>query len=405
MRSILYSATVCVFAVTMARLPALAQAGADTESVAAIVKSNTRFGFELLRTLKPERANAFVSPFSVSTALAPLYAGARGDTARQFAKVLGFPRDHTALHDSYRSLLGSVRAGVDGEKSVLRIAAGMWVQTGKDLLPEFERVASEDYELRVERADFRNRAASIVEDVNAWVARETNDKIQNLMSRDGVDALTRLVLVNAVYFKGRWQQRFDPRRTSTAEFWISERESVAVPTMSQQNRFMIFENELLTLLQLPYAGERVSMLLLLPRTHAGMAELMESLTQENLAAWEEQARSKQLTLRMPRFRVSSKVDLASVLKTMGLAAPFGDAADFSGVDGTRDLRISSALHQAFVEVDEEGSEAAAATGVAIGIRSVVPVPVVDFNRPFVFLIRENASATILFLGRLNNPLA
>lgn len=369
-----------------------------------IVDRNTRFAFDLYKSQKKDGENTIFSPFSISTAFALIYAGAHGNTAQQFADIFSFPLDKTKLHDAFRELLSQVDTDTGTGETVLRAANGLWIQTDYDFRQDFISVATKSYRTTIEQVDFRSQSTQVLNQINTWVARQTNNKITKLLNPESIDALTRLVLANAIYFKGQWKNQFDAKATTPADFWVTEEESVEVPMMRHRGQFGYVENGLVHILVMPYTGKKVSFVVLLPKRRQDLAKLEQSLDVENLKKWLQDVRTVDVLIHMPRFRITTKIDLVSVLGSMGITEPFGDKADFSGINGTRDLYISSASHQALLEVDEKGSEAAAATGITIGVRSLKPIPEVRLDRPFLFLIRENASNTILFMGRLIDPL-
>jgi serpin B len=370
-----------------------------------IIEWNTRFAFDLYKSQIKDGENTFLSPFSISTAFASLYAGSRGNTAQQFADVFNFPLDQTKLHEAFRGLLSQVNTGLSKGDAVLRSANGLWIQTDYDYRPDFISVTKNSYRTTVEQVDFRGQSTQVLNQINSWVARQTNNKIKKLLNPKSIDALTRLVLANAIYFKGQWVNQFDAKATALADFWITEERSVEVPMMRQRGQFGYAESELAHILVLPYTGEKVSFVVLLPKRRQDLATLEQSLDVESLRKWLQGVRTMDVLVHMPRFRITTKVDLVSALASLGMTDPFSDKADFSGIDGTRNLYISNASHQALLEVDEKGSEAAAATGISIGVRSLKLIPEVRLDRPFLFLLREKTSNTILFLGRLIDTLA
>jgi serpin B len=370
-----------------------------------IVERNTHFAFDLYKSQKKDGENTLFSPFSISTAFAALYAGTRGNTAQQFADALSFPQDQTRLHDTFLGLLSKVDTGTSKGDAVLRTANGLWIQSDQDLRTDFVSVAMNYYQTSVKKVDFRSQPTQVLNQINTWVAQQTNNKITQLLPPGSVEALTKLVLANAVYFKSQWANQFDVKATALADFWVTEKKSVQVQMMRQRGQFGYAENELAHILVLPYKGEKVSFVVLFPKSRQDLAALEQSLDVQSLKKWLQDVRTVDVLVHMPRFRITTKIDLVSALASLGMTDPFSDKADFSGINGTKDLYISSASHQALLEVDEKGSEAAAATGISIGVRSLKPIPEVRLDRPFLFLIRENASNTILFLGRLIHPLS
>jgi serpin B len=239
--------------------------------------------------------------------------------------------------------------------------------------------------------------------INAWIEEKTENRIQEMIPRGLLDATVCLILVNAIYFKGNWASQFDQGLTSDAPFWVTPAEQVQVPMMSQTIEFRYREGDGLQVLELPYAGDDLSMVVLLPKEIDGLAELEGRLTVENLGAWTTGLWQTEVQVFLPRFELSFPFRLDDALISMGMADAFADA-DFSGMDGTQSLYIGAVLHKAFVAVNEEGTEAAAATAVFMKAKALpLPPPTFRADHPFVFLIRENSTGSILFLGRVVNP--
>ncbi|MBW2010870.1 MAG: serpin family protein, partial [Deltaproteobacteria bacterium] len=240
--------------------------------------------------------------------------------------------------------------------------------------------------------------------INKWVEQKTNDKIKELIKRGILDPLVRLVLTNAIYFKGNWADRFDKNLTKDAMFHLLPGKSIKVPMMNQKQKFGYAEHENLQILELPYVGEDLSMLVLLPKKVDGLTELENKLTTDNLKKWTRHLGEREVRVFLPKFEMTSAFRLDKTLALMGMPDAFSMNADFSGMDGTQKLNISAVIHKAFIAVDEQGTEAAAATGVVIGVTSLPqPAPVFRADHPFMFLIRENLSKSILFFGRVVDP--
>ena len=371
-------------------------------SVETVVRGNTEFALALYHKLRTTEGNLFFSPYSISTALAMTYAGARGNTAAQMAQALHFPLDQEQLHPAFASL--EARLGDIGGKGhiQLRVANALWPQEGYVLLDAFLALTKRYYGVRVTAVDY-GEAETARRTINAWVEEKTEDKIQDIIPSGLLDELTRLVLVNAIYFKGDWASQFDQSLTNDAPFWVTPDEQIQAPMMSQVHGFRYGEGDGLQVLELAYAGDDLSMVVLLPREIDGLAELEERLTVENLDRWTRRARQREVEVSLPRFEITFPARLSGILMSMGMVDAFGDA-DFSGMDGTKLLQIAAVLHKAFVAVNEEGTEAAAATAVIMKLKALPsPLPVFRADHPFVFLIRENSTGSILFLGRVANP--
>jgi len=375
--------------------PALA-----SEDVPALVQGNTAFGLELYARLKETQGNLFFSPHSISTALAMTYAGARGQTEAEMARVLHFSLSQDRLHRAFAKL--EELCGSDASRGYrLSVANALWVQQGDRLLDEFLELTRANYGAGLREVDFRRATEQARRTINLWVEEQTQGKIRDLLKPDDVDPLTALVLTNAIYFKGHWRWKFDARETRDGPFTVSPGRQVPVPMMRQKGEFRLGRGNGVQLLELPYAGDDLSMIVLLPTELDGLAELEKMLTADNLSRWLATLRDREITVVLPRFEMTVRFDLSQVLRSMGMSTAFSGAADFSGITGNRDLFISKVLHKAFVGVDEEGTEAAAATGVVMKRTSVPPVFRAD--HPFVFLIRHNPTGAVVFVGRLVNP--
>ncbi len=375
--------------------------------VETVVHGNTQFALHLYRRLKEREGNLFFSPYSVSTALAMTYAGARGNTERQMAQALRFPLGQKRLHPAFTSLEAGLNAA-QGQGSIqLRVANALWPQEGYAFLKEFLVLAREHYGALITPLDYGDPEAAR-ETINIWVEEKTEQKIKDLIVPGVLDVLTRLVLVNAIYFKGDWASQFDKALTEKAAFWMTPAQKVDVPLMTRESTFKYTETDSLQVLELPYVGEDLSMIVLLPNRIDGLAELEEALTVENLGKWTSRLWERDVQVFLPRFKMTSQFRLDGALISLGMIDAFdGDRADFSGMDGrARWLYISAVIHKAFVDVNEEGTEAAAATAVVMRALCVPPPPATfRADHPFVFLIRENLTGSILFLGRVVNPMS
>lgn len=368
-----------------------------------LVHGDTEFAFDLYGRLKARSGNLFFSPYSISTALAMTYAGARGNTALQMAQTLHFSLDQSQLHPAFASLQAKLET-VEAKSNVeLRIANALWPHMDHPFLKEFLDLTRKYYGVLITPVNYGDPEAARAT-INAWVEDRTESKIKDLVPPNAVDTSTCLVLTNAVYFKGNWVSQFDRSLTEDAPFWVTPDEAVQAPMMVQQREFGYAESDGLQILELPYAGDDLSMIVLLPEARDGLAELEAALTAENLERWTRHLWARQVRVFLPRFKMTSQFELGDTLASMGMRDAFtGGRADFSGMDGTRELYISAAIHKAFIDVNEEGTEAAAATAVVMSRARVVPPPTFRADHPFLFLIREKSTGSILFVGRLANP--
>jgi len=377
-----------------------------TYAQSQLVAANNRFGFELYRDLAAEPGNLVCSPFSVGLALSMVSEGARGNTAEQFASALHKGVPAVDVSPSWASLLEQLRPDPKAPSSPfeLAIANGAWIHDGFMVKPAFLDRLRTDYGARLAAANFADPSAceDARNSINGWVAQQTKDKIKDLLPADAFSADTRMVLVNAVYFKGAWEQAFPKQKTAGQLFHLQDGREVAVPMMHHDSRFRHSISSEVDALQLPYRGGELSMIVLLPKQQVGLAAIEKALSEESLQRWLQRSSSEAIEVALPRFRFDFEQRLNGPLQSLGLRDAFSSrAADFSGIADHPRLYIDLVQHQAVIEVNEEGTEAAAATGINVAAVSVPPSFVAD--RPFLFLIRHRSGA-ILFLGRVANPL-
>jgi serpin B len=388
----------------------------------ALTMSNTAFALDLYsRTVATddEAGNLLFSPYSISQALAMTYAGARGDTAAQMAQVLHFTLGQDDLHPAFLMLnsdllmRGNVTAdpGMGISEAQLRIANALWGEQTYPFLDAYIAQVKANYGAGLELVDFINDSEAARQQINAWVAEQTADRIKDIIPPNVVDANTRLVLVNAIYFKNAWMLPFQPEATQDAPFNLLDTTTVTVPMMTQQAQFGYLRQDNYQVVSLPYNGGSLSMLLILP-DEGQIGGVEQKLTPELLSEFNAtNMPSTLMNLYLPRFTFEYNLTLSGMLQEMGMTDAFDPAkADFSGmaeIDQAQNLYLTAALHKAFIAVDEAGTEAAAATAIMAGVTSApVDQPIeVRFDRPFVFAIRDDVTGTILFMGRLMNPAA
>ena len=375
-----------------------------------VVAANNEFACDLYRAVSSEPGNLFMSPYSIATALSMTYAGAAGATAQEMAQVLHIPGSASQWHEASGALLESLNRGVSLGGYELSIANRLWGQTGWVFLDAFLSTLRDLYQAPLEQADFIADPEAARQIINQWVEDQTHDRIQELIPPDGLSDMTRLVLANAIYFKGTWLAQFDPDLTREGPFWLSPGVSVQAQFMSMKSTTQRFAHAYappseVRLLELPYEGEDVSMVVLLPEDADGMAELEAALTVDQIDHWYGLIRECDVTeVLLPRWTVTSSFDLEPTLSDLGMPTAFIPAmADFSGMDDSQDLFIDHIRHKAFVQVNEEGTEAAAATEVDMGYTGLPPFFKAD--HPFLFYIRDNVTGSILFLGRVSDPTA
>lgn len=373
-----------------------------TDIEPAAIASN-RFALDMYRELERD-GNLFFSPWSLNTALAMTYEGARGKTADEMRSVLHLSGDESARRQSFSSLDQRINGNESGY--VLSTANALWVDNNFSLLDGYRDLVDRSYHARVTNLDFVGASDESRKIINTWVEQKTSQKIKDLIPPNHIDSSTCLVLTNAIYFKGTWVKEFNKSLTRDENFHVSDGGIVTVPMMRRLGQEAIFnylETEDMQMLQMPYLGKKLSMMILLPREH-DIASLESSLRVENLAQWKEKLELQRVDLYIPKFKIDAKYFLVENLTNLGMPTAFADA-DFSGMSAGGGLFISAVIHQAHVEVNEEGTEAAASTAVVMSrsIGAGPRVPVFRADRPFIFMIMDEETGCILFLGRVSDP--
>lgn len=373
------------------------------------VRGNSTFAFDLYRLLSEGDGNLFLSPYSISAALAMTYAGARGETEQEMADALSFLLPQAGLHPAFNALDLALTAEPElsedqtGDPMQISIANAIWGERTYEFLPDYLNTLAENYGAGLQLLDFINDYEAARRTINAWVSDQTEERIPELLAEGTLDDLTRLVLTNAIYFKASWLYPFPTEDTEDGTFHLLDGSEVIAPMMHLDERIGYGEVDGVQVVPLFYEGGNYAMYVLLPPE--GEFETFEAgLDAERVDSIIEGIGDAQVDLTMPRFEFDSSFDLPETLKELGMVSAFGDA-DFSGMDGTRNLYITDVVHKAFVAVDEEGTEAAAATGVVVGDVSAPEVVELTLDRPFLFLIRHVDTGTILFLGRVLDPTA
>jgi serpin B len=369
------------------------------------------FGLELYKALQAETGgsgNLFLSPFSISTALAMVYAGARGDTAAQMASVLHLSGDAASIAHEFGTLFADLNSAGQGDYA-LSIADALWGQQGMEFLSQFLDTMQTDYGGGLNQVDFINDADAVRQTINDWVAGHTNGKIQDLFPSGTITDATRLVLANAIYFQGDWANAFRASSTFDAGFTLASGASEQVATMHNTGSYRYMQKDGFQVVELPYAGGRLAMDVLLPSDASGSAGLDVGQLPGDLNNWFGDLGTQQVQLSLPKFKLTTEFDLARQLKSLGMGDAFGRDADFSGITDSTRLEISGVRHKATIDVTETGTEAAAATGVVgqIGAIRADPDPPVQFDadHPFLFMIRDTLSGSVLFMGQEADPLS
>ena len=391
--------------------PRVSLAELENTDLATLVDGNTAFTLDLYQELKSQEGNIFYSPYSLSVALAMTYAGARGETEQQMMEALSFYLSQDQLHPAFNYLdqilatRGEGAEGKDGEGFRLNIVNDLWGQKGFHFLDEFLDRMAENYGAGLRILDFINAPEASRVAINDYISEQTEDRINELIPEGIIDAMTRLVLTNAIYFNAAWEYPFSEDMTSDGTFYLLDGGEVTVPMMHQMESLGYTEGNDYQAVELRYDGGELSMVILLPG-EGEFSSFEQSLTGEQLINIIDNLENKHVELSLPKWEFEDSFMMKETLRAMGMPIAFTEAADFSGMTGKRDLYIADVVHKAFVSVDEAGTEAAAASAVIMKLTSApTDIAVFTANRPFFFLIRDIETGTILFLGRVVNPAA
>ncbi len=394
--------------------PIVDDTGSIQQGVQEVVNANNEFAFDLYSELnKSKEGNLFYSPYSISAALAMTYEGAKGQTAKEMKSVFHFP-ENDVLRPNFAAIYNSLNE--ENKSYELRTGNALWAQHDYQFLEDYTSRVEQYYGGKVANLDFKNEIEESRKTINSFIEEQTNDKIKDLIPKGILSPMTKLVLTNAIYFKGTWEWEFDKSDTRDQDFKITPTNAVKTPMMYMdpgKARFNYADLEKLQILELPYKGEKISMLVLLPKqgNNYETREVIISdysledieLSSEKLSEYKAQMSETKLdSISLPKFEFDSKYFMKETLSAMGMPTAFANA-DFSGMDGTKNLLISQVIHQAFVKVDEKGTEATAATAVGMELKSAMPSNIFRADHPFMFVIQEKETGNILFLGRVVDP--
>ncbi|KAF6089324.1 serpin family B member 8 [Phyllostomus discolor] len=369
-------------------------------------EANGTFAITLLKMLGEEdhSRNVFLSPLSISSTLAMLFMGAKGDTATQMSQVLCLNKVED-VHQGFQSLLTEVNRS--DAQYLLRTANRLFGDKTCEFLPAFKESCQKFYQAELQELAFADDTEECRRCINDWVTQKTEGKISEILAIGTVSPLTKLVLVNAIYFKGKWKKQFDRRYTRGMPFKVNQ-EKKTVQMMFKKDEFKVgyVEEVRSQVLELPYAGEELSMVILLPDEDTDLVAVEKALTPEKLTAWmdPEKMTSQKIQVFLPRFKLEQSYDLEPVLRSLGMTDAFEEAkADFSGMSTKKNVPVSKVAHKCFGEVNEEGTEAAAATAVVRNSRCIRTEPKFCADHPFLFFIRHHKTNSILFCGRFSSP--
>ena len=391
---------VCMLASTL--LLSVNAAYGDTKKVPA---NNTTFAFQLFSKFSGGKDNVVFSPFSIEQALGMTLLGAKNETAKQLRRALSFTQE---LGDPrVQALAAAMKTHTDKKELEFQLANGVWIEKQGTFLESFLSGVKERYNSKLVQADFINAAQAARQEINSWVAEVTKGKILDLLAPDVVDTLTRLILVNAVYFKADWATPFNEAASAKADFWEVESDMRGVTLMWKRETMQYGENDAMHLVKMLYRGGSTSMVVVLPKKRGTLEDVEKQLTESTFTELLSSSHPEEVELSLPKFKVDQKQSLVEVFQRLGATLPFDpEKADFSGIDGTTLLAISEIIHSAVVETDERGSEAAAATAVVISKKPlrIKKEPIVfRADHPFLFFILEESTGGVLFMGRVAAP--
>ena len=392
--------------------------GSTQSGIQQVVNANNKFAFDLYSELdKSQNGNIFYSPYSISAAVAMTYEGAKGQTADEMKSVFHFPESNT-LRPNFAAIYNEINKGNSAYE--LRTGNALWVQQDYQLLQDYSNRVEQYYGGKAANVDFIKDTEKSRQTINSFIEQQTNDKIKDLIPPGILDSMTRLVLTNSIYFKGTWEWEFDTSDTREQDFKVTPTNIVKTPMMymkPDKARFNYADLEKLQILELPYKGEKISMLILLPKQRedydfeTGERIISDytieniELSAEKLKEYKNQMKETKLdSISLPKFEFDTKYFMKDTLSALGMPMAFTwPGADFSGMDGSNNLYISEVIHQAYVKVDEKGTEAAAATAVIGKFGTAMPRNVFIADHPFIFIIQEKETGNILFMGRVTDP--
>lgn len=375
----------------------IASASAQTAS-----ESVSAFTFQMYQKVaEKEKGNIFFSPYSISSAMAMTYVGAANETQNQIASTLHFTKDTKALATSMGGLHQSLLSK-NGKGLELSISNRVWVEQTYKVKCSYKRTLKKRFKTSFGKADFIGNFQLERVKINDAVATDTKSLIKDLIPQGGLSPITRLVLTNAIYFKGKWEKQFNPARTRKGDFYVDNSTTVSAQYMTSKEQYNYYEDETLMAVELPYSND-ITMLVILPAEGTTISDLGKTLNQQKYQAITRELYSDEVSLMLPKFKSEASLNLSNTLKEMGMPIAFTDDADFTGISNRNDLKITDVFHKAFIEVSEEGTEAAAATAVVVGVKSMPMTRTFKANRPFIYIIRDTKTGTPLFIGRLMNP--
>ena len=406
---VLHSTTMkesAILTIVAAVLICAGSAAQPEDAVTSLVGANDSFAFRLYSDLAKDRTNLVVSPFGLSMALAMASAGATGSTLEEMRRTLAVNHGEAAFHQACAELRQRIGRSLKDGSVTLDLRNAIWLQKDYDINEVFSDTLATHYRARLNQTDFRGNPAAALDGINTWIREATRGRVKNMLGPESITADTRFILVNTIFFKGRWHSKFE-RGTRQEPFFVTPEQRVAVPMMFQKNKFRSAERDGVSILELPYVDAGFSMVIFLPKNRDGLGDLERILDAEHVNKWLRALGPSEIKVYLPRFSFDSDMPLKNALSRLGMPRAFSqEQADFTRMSPRRPLFLSSVRQRAGIEVDEEGTTAWAATAVGESFGEAPPPPVEVFraDHPFVFMITNNSTGSILFLGRVVNPL-
>lgn len=363
---------------------------------------NNRFAIDFYRkVVTTSKGNVFFSPVSLSCAMSMAYAGTKNETEKQISAVFHFPANNTGFHKKMGSLSRNLKSKNKGVE--INMVNRLWLENTFNIRRSYSKLMKSAYKSPISMVDFISKYEQSRLQINDYILKQTHEKIKDILPPNSVDNQTRLIITNAIYFKGQWEMQFDKKRTRENEFYTSPDTKVRCQMMGIKDKFNYYEDQKIKAVELFYADERYSLMILLPLESVVVSEVEKEITTERIKKITGAMNREEVIISIPKFRISAGYQLRKMLSEMGMPVAFSLNADLSGINGKNDLKITDVFHQAFVEVNEEGTEAAAATAVVVGIKSISLSKEFNANRPFIFFIMDKKTDAILFMGKLSNP--
>ncbi|MEJ5268399.1 MAG: serpin family protein [Bacteroidales bacterium] len=373
----------------------------NINSKAQIVENNNEFAFEIFKQISASDTleNVFLSPFSISTALSMAYDGAAGNTAKEMRKVLRFTKNQKFSHNEFTGLLKYYR---NSKQQVFKTVNAAFAQEKYNFLQSYLNLLK-NYDAIIKTVDFRDAQKREIarREMNKWVSENTEKKIEELIDKNSIDDLTRLVLINAIYFKADWKYKFDETQTRQMIFQSKKRQYITA-FMHMRENMSFYQSDKIVAIALPYADDVATLYVIMP-VDENIDGLASSFSYKDFVSLKSELKSTKLDFFIPKIKIESRYKLKDVLIKMGMVEAFTSKANFKKMNGRSDLMIDDVIHQAFIETDENGTEAAAATAVVVREKSAPQIIYVNFNKPFIFVIQENNKGSILFIGKFIKP--